>query len=150
MKFREFILESKRRDIMYRISEVGYQVYLHLIKLLYYKDPDNINHHIYSIITWIDKILMAQRQEDFDQKTLKQLMMGQYGKNKNTKQKVLIPYDSIFLIDTKLTRYHKLPKMRTVKELDAILSKIYDIIAHELSEHRKVDVFDIVMPYIIE
>lgn len=150
MKFREFILESKRRDIMYRISEVGYQVYLHLIKLLYYKDPDNINHHIYSIITWIDKILMAQRQEDFDQKTLKQLMMGQYGKNKNTKQKVLIPYDSRFLIDTKLTRYHKLPKMRTVKELDELLSKIYDIISKELSEHRKVDVFDIVKPYIIE
>ena len=150
MKFREFILESKRRDIMYRISEVGYQVYLHLIKLLYYKDPDNINHHIYSIITWIDKILMAQRQEDFDQKTLKQLMMGQYGKNKNTKQKVLIPYDSRFLIDTKLTRYHTLRKMRTVNELDAILSKIYDIISKELSEHRKVDVFDIVMPYIIE
>ena len=150
MKFREFILESKRRDIMYRISEVGYQVYLHLMKLLYYKDPDNINHHIYSIITWIDKILMAQRQEDFDQKTLKQLMMGQYGKNKNTKQKVLIPYDSRFLIDTKLTRYHKLPEMRTVKELDELLSKIYDIISKELSEHRKVDVFDIVMPYIIE
>ena len=114
------------------------------------KDPDNINHHIYSIITWIDKILMAQRQEDFDQKTLKQLMMGQYGKNKNTKQKVLIPYDSRFLIDTKLTRYHKLPKMRTVKELDELLSKIYDIISKELSEHRKVDVFDIVKPYIIE
>ena len=116
---------------------------------MYYKDPINIIHHISDINNWLNAINLLQRNEKFEPKILKELLMGEYKCEGLRGQKKLIPYNADYLIQVHLKKYHSLEVVRPVSELNEVLSVVYDKIVVNLSKHQNVNIDKIVQPYIV-
>lgn len=149
MKFKYLILEARtRKEVLEKMSSDGLQLFLHLIKILYFNDSIDANHYR-NELNGRYKILLSLYETvdfEFDASTLKEVLMGRY-KNNGTGY-IIIPYDIDSTIKSKLKKYTHRKTIRTKDELLRCLNELYDIISQNLSLRKHIEMTNVIMPYL--